>query len=42
MAYGGGIDKGKEYVKYIVWLFIGGFVLWFLYEGLQVITNFQN
>ena len=40
--FGGGLDKGKERVKMIGFLMITAFVLWFLYEGLQVIANFQQ
>ena len=39
---GPGHDKGKEYSKYILWLFLGGGALWFLIEGLQLITSFQQ
>ena len=42
MAYGDGLDKGKEYVKFIVWLFIGGFVLWFLYMGFDLVGKFMD
>ena len=41
-GYGGGIEKGKGYTKIIVWVMVGGFVLWFLYEGFQLVTNFMN
>ena len=41
-GFGGGLDCGKDYAKYIVQLLVGGFVLWFLYEGLNLINTFQQ
>ena len=41
-AFGKGIDDGKKYSKWIVAIFIAAFVLWFLYEGLNVIIGFDG
>ena len=39
---GPGFDEGKKRVKWIVGILIAAFVIWFLYEGLGVIFNFQE
>lgn len=40
--FGGGFDDGKRKVRIIGTIMLVGFVLWFLYEGLSVVTKFQN
>ena len=38
-GFGKGFDDGKKTVKWIVFIMIGCFVLWFLFMGLGVIED---
>jgi len=41
-AFGTGPDKGKEYTKFVMWILLAAFALWFGIEGMQVVFNFQD
>ena len=38
--FGKGFDEGQRRVKWIVWILIGGFVVWFLFEGFNLVEDF--
>ncbi len=39
-GFGKGFDDGKKTVKWIIFIMIGGFVLWFLFMGFGLIEEF--